>query len=1217
MKRLIVITFLVLAAIFVASNLQLTEASSPTGTSLTSASTANAAQTNSQIANLTAETFFTGTVFFDPPPEGRGAPSAPTRPFSKAPTVPAPPFQIPPVVKPAGPEAAYTFTMLDVLVVVYTDTVAGTFTNTAGLEQEVEEVRTFYWRNSHFKVLLNVDILYINEYKDLSEFREEYSNAYWLPPDDTDRDGNSVTQDLYDRNVSNDQYDAVVVYYAWSPGGPYYSAYGGGTLGVDNGFLGHTAYSAIPLEWPLGEQDWYFLHEFHHGLDTMWYYSGRPEYPHADIPQALPGDFGEHYSFNAAILRSWPVADWTLLSAPWHTPGSTLDSDGDGLPNGSAVLPVSEVALGCNPNVADTDGDGKTDTQEAMAGIFDSSNCSRSDTDSDALSDYTDPYPLYPINRQILSGTITVDGVISDTERWQLLDDQPWQIRTPKAFTSTFYASWDANFLYLGFRLKRAGIVHLDLDAQNNGWSAGRDNYEITLDPRYPDLLNARVWDASSACLCGNYGWPMWDNEAGYPFPRLVRPWDIVRSSRNEGTSGYVGELAIPANYTTGLTLKNGDVVGLRIAVNDIDDESDATSSLFETNVFADIGLVEGTNGVSDNFTHPQLAPFWTWIDPLADSRYSLTETVGSLRLITPDGEHDLFANNNAPRVLQPASGDFALQTQTTIYPLYGYQGAGLLVWQNADNYVRLERGANPDQGVHMWYRDAGSYAAAGQVVMFGTTAYLRLERRGNTFIGSSSSDGINWTAVGTATIQAEQTVRVGLDLVNQWQDNPLWADFAEFVITPTYDIVPPTAYYTNAVRINDGRPYTNDPRVTLAISATDASGVFRMQVTDGRQAWDWQSFNQKWPAVLSPGEGLKVVSVGFEDNFGNIQAPHNGVVQFDQTPPTATFSVSPTFATNQLTVTLASTATDASGVPTMLLSNNWMWEAEDPLAMHDVGYKISDPTASGGYAWKATGRIGGNMLYNIKPLYLPAGHYHIVARLKVPETWVPCPIVTLDMFDYSGGYAGNRWVTADEFRRPNEWQEITAEFDNPEDNSNLELFAYFTGLVDVWVDRIEIYRVQPYTSPATWTLYPIDGGQTVTVRYLDAAGNFAQAATPIILDRIAPASSVNGLPAVTMLPLFNVTWIGADLDPGSGVDFINIQVLSRPIGTSGGIWTDWLTHTQAVAATFRGLSGRTYCFRSQAIDRAGNIEAVHFPIDGDTCTTVPYSIFLPLVLRY
>ena len=106
------------------------------------------------------------------------------------------------------------YTQLDVLVVVYTHTVDGIFTDTAGLQREIEESEIFYWRNSHLRLDLAVDVLWIDEYKELDEFWELWPNAYWLTFWDGDDDGNSVTQDLYDRGISDDQYDGVIVYYA-------------------------------------------------------------------------------------------------------------------------------------------------------------------------------------------------------------------------------------------------------------------------------------------------------------------------------------------------------------------------------------------------------------------------------------------------------------------------------------------------------------------------------------------------------------------------------------------------------------------------------------------------------------------------------------------------------------------------------------------------------------------------------------------------------------------------------------------------------------------------------------------------------------------------------------------------------------------------------------------------------------------------------------------
>lgn len=185
-------------------------------------------------------------------------------------------------------------------------------------------------------------------------------------------------------------------------------------------------------------------------------------------------------------------------------------------------------------------------------------------------------------------------------------------------------------------------------------------------------------------------------------------------------------------------------------------------------------------SGFCDYFSNSSLNNGWAWIDPLGDSSYSLTTNPGYLRLFTPDGGHDLYpaANLNAPRLVQSISGDFVVTTKVTINPQYNYQGAGLLIWGDANNFVRLER--TLVAGIDMWHNIGGVYDGL-EIPFSNQTVYLRFQRSTNNITGSYSSDGLNWNVVSTVNFSSADTLQVGISLLNQWQDNPISADFDFF----------------------------------------------------------------------------------------------------------------------------------------------------------------------------------------------------------------------------------------------------------------------------------------------------------------------------------------------------------------------------------------------------------------------------------------------------
>lgn len=440
------------------------------------------------------------------------------------------------------------YLQLDVLVPIYTRGPEGAVLSTANinnLKAEMAEVKEFYWRNSNLKVHLNIKYLTITRNLDISEFWNLGGN-YWLTFWDTDGDGNSVTRDLIKNRVANNQYDGVFVFYAWK-NNQYKAAYGGATYGVDVGFMGNTGYSSVPHSWEPKTYSWYFAHEFHHQISSMFINSGHPEFSNADQPWFVPGGFGENESFMAYDLRSWPVADWFVLNSPWGKSMTTLDTDKDGVPDGSYSNPLSltEYKFGSNKQNTDSDADGLSDLAEAMAGIYGSSNLKIADTDADGVRDGIDTYPLYRL-------------VPSITQNNSILTSQLFY-NNLSTFTANAAASWSADFVTLSLHTNKSAGVILKVDVQDDGWFHGKGNYELSINPGGGGYLDyARVHDASDEFInnpLNVYHMPMWDDDEAYVSNggtgRLINLTDFAVTSVPNGT-GYDITINLPANTNTG-----------------------------------------------------------------------------------------------------------------------------------------------------------------------------------------------------------------------------------------------------------------------------------------------------------------------------------------------------------------------------------------------------------------------------------------------------------------------------------------------------------------------------------------------------------------------------------------------------------------------------------------------------------------------------------------
>jgi regulation of enolase protein 1 (concanavalin A-like superfamily)/sugar lactone lactonase YvrE len=206
-----------------------------------------------------------------------------------------------------------------------------------------------------------------------------------------------------------------------------------------------------------------------------------------------------------------------------------------------------------------------------------------------------------------------------------------------------------------------------------------------------------------------------------------------------------------------------------------------------------------------DPFDRPALRPGWRWTDPLGDSAYSLVERPGWLRLRTSGYGHDLYMNTDAPRLLQFAgTTSFTVATHLDLHcQNTSYQGAGLLVWQDADNYLRLEREClNGD--LHVFQRLGGAYTQLPDPPTgLPANLWLRLRRAGDQLVASYSLDGSTWRSRGTVRLPFATAVQVGVAVLNEWQDGTVTADFADF----TTDRCPHPVYMPRAVKsVRSGR---------------------------------------------------------------------------------------------------------------------------------------------------------------------------------------------------------------------------------------------------------------------------------------------------------------------------------------------------------------------------------------------------------------------------
>lgn len=510
----------------------------------------------------------------------------------------------------------YTYANLKVAVVIYKNTNRGKIT-----DSEVKKIHTmldvgklFYWRNSGLK--LNVEFTYypIDEYRDFGD------------PDDFWGSVGKTVNDLEALGVMNTQYDII---FRVTPATNGYWSYGVVSLGLP-GPRRETGFSQS--YWPAGTGvqypghltginyglTWIFVHEVQHAIDALYNANGHPEMYHGDLPWEFPIACGEHFDFQAKMLRTFKAYE-DLLSN-WGGIYEAVDADDDGFPDDEALVALDEVRFGSDPELIDTDSDGYTDRQEATDGAYNGSDPTDPDTDNDGVVDGEDAHPRFPVNTTVKYFTPKIDGIIEDG--WPLVNDTVSY--TQAGYSPELHMSYDDDSLYLALYLEHFGIPELSFDFHGDGWWFSSGNTMIKIDPSSGNFLTFRSWDASPAvqeysASIGECPGGMWDDDPKYQSHfnrRVIYPHTVNLKATLDFPVIQI-EMAIPRREYAGLTLQPSDKIGLNIKYLKVHNEPDQWASTFDQYNFVylelgsgtDIETLDNTVEVVDRFTLMQNYP--------------------------------------------------------------------------------------------------------------------------------------------------------------------------------------------------------------------------------------------------------------------------------------------------------------------------------------------------------------------------------------------------------------------------------------------------------------------------------------------------------------------------------------------------------------------------------------------------------------------------------
>ncbi len=472
---------------------------------------------------------------------------------------------------PQTTDAVASCAVMNVLVAIPTHTPGGRITDdeVRRVKAGLELTRLFYWRNSACRLDIPVDYAVIS--RQLEE--EEFGNDGLLWPQ-------FLEPVLRAERFDPQRYGLFFATYPPLEGG---GNYGGMTLFGGRGFSFATYPLRTSVVYPGNNTEvnysgtWLFCHELQHSVDLVGYEkSGCEEMWHGDKPLDCAALEGQQFSYQAGIFRSFDR--YLEIEEPWGHLIETVDADGDGFPDADSRFPMDETRFGSNPALRDTDQDGLDDLAEFMAGIYTGSDPTNPDTDGDGLLDGEDPLPLYDFGVEVPYGEVTVGGVLTDT-RTPHSNDVFWT--ADASFECSTWLGWQDDALVVALRMSEPTKAVVELDAANDGWWHGNDNYFVRYDAEH-DSLRVAIMDATPEARrhnleSGGYEVEMWDSDPRYVAwrGRLVEPESISWSSRTSAEELHLA-IAIPPSELTGLVLEANRTLRVRIYFPDV------PASLFE-----------------------------------------------------------------------------------------------------------------------------------------------------------------------------------------------------------------------------------------------------------------------------------------------------------------------------------------------------------------------------------------------------------------------------------------------------------------------------------------------------------------------------------------------------------------------------------------------------------------------------------------------------------
>jgi regulation of enolase protein 1 (concanavalin A-like superfamily) len=182
----------------------------------------------------------------------------------------------------------------------------------------------------------------------------------------------------------------------------------------------------------------------------------------------------------------------------------------------------------------------------------------------------------------------------------------------------------------------------------------------------------------------------------------------------------------------------------------------------------------------------------WQWIDP--DERNKPTPhdiKTSVLRIQVPTGKDLCGDNRSAPRYVKAIKGDFQIETRVRFLPKENYQGAGLLIFKDDNNYMRFERAygglGGGAEGLRIDVRNGPEFTPLVTPADIQTDApevELKIVRSGRTFTAYWREDeNAEWREAGEFESDFPESILAGVIACNTAR--VVTAEFAYIRLSP------------------------------------------------------------------------------------------------------------------------------------------------------------------------------------------------------------------------------------------------------------------------------------------------------------------------------------------------------------------------------------------------------------------------------------------------